>query len=168
MINKWDLATRLATRLQPAKACQTFLSLWSSRFFSFSVLFSRLRRTPSSSVGIRPSFSHSTRGLRLSFFLSLCRCQDFPLRESRSRLLVHCLSPPLRGTAWFAATRKRRLRHCGGAKGGGGERGRGTQRLLFASFVIPLIFLPAFSSGTFFFHCSASSSSWTERRSHAT
>lgn len=54
------------------------------------------------------------------------------------------------------ATRKRRLRHCGGGEGGGGERGRSTERLLFASFVIPLIFLPAFTSGTFFFHCSAS------------
>ena len=50
-----------------AKACQTFLSLWSSRFFSFSVLFSRLRRTLSSSVVLSfyPGLS-----VFLSFFLS--------------------------------------------------------------------------------------------------
>lgn len=142
----YDKQMRLGNAARNHCSSQGLSDFSLSLVLGFSLLPSCSRELNSVFVVIQPSFSRSTVSFSADARISLSA--HHPFSPSCSLPL-----PPSR----FAATRKRRLRHCGGEKveEEKEEEAHRDSYLLLSLFL--LFCLPAFSNGTFFFRCSASS-----------
>lgn len=146
----YDKQMRLGNAARNHCSSQGLSDFSLSLVLGFSLLPSCSRELNSVFVVIQPSFSRST----VSFSA-----------DARISLSAHPFSPscslPLPPSRFAAATRKRRLRHCGGEKveEEKEEEAHRDSYLLLSLFL--LFCLPAFSNGTFFFRCSASSAANT-------
>lgn len=145
----YDKQMRLGNAARNHCSSQGLSDFSLSLVLGFSLLPSCSRELNSVFVVIQPSFSRSTVSFSADARISL---SAHPFSPSCSLPL-----PPSR----FAATRKRRLRHCGGEKveEEKEEEAHRDSYLLLSLFL--LFCLPAFSNGTFFFRCSASSAANT-------